>query len=83
MLHKMYAICKAIDFIQTYSYRPVTGSRIVSTVTMKASRATKYRWISHAEKLGLIKKVSTQKSYLWSLTARGQEFMGGWNELPF
>lgn len=60
-----------------------TGQKIATDMRNIASRATVYRWLKKAEKIGLLERTVGANKYHWHVTDMGYEFVDSFLKLPF
>lgn len=60
-----------------------TGQKIATDMKHIASRATVYRWLKKAERVGLLQREIGENKYHWKVTELGHEFVESFLNLPF
>jgi len=82
MLAKIRDLTKVVLFFQTYS-NGGSGHAIAIQLEKRWSRATTYRLLSRARKMGLLNRNTSDYGYVWTVTEYGHSFLGAWNEIQF
>lgn len=60
-----------------------TGQKIATDMKNIASRATIYRWLKSAERVGLVERINGGGKYHWRVTEKGHKFVESFVKLPF
>lgn len=83
MFTKLRVLLEVIDRHYLWLNECPNGLQIANEYPCGWSRATTYRWLDKAMKMGLISRYDCGDHYEWYVNASGRGFIGEWNELPF